>query len=231
MPIRGYYFGIDLWFHLCCFHVPVESVDDRVGQRDVWYHDLVTSEVLAHVEEDAGGRDDDISTVVLEVKRNHALLDAHRLEHGVETLQFSDGEFFVFTFLADLEQFVDVATGTDDVDVGVELGIALQICLHRFPGFGCDAVREQAQRTYIIGVALGEGAVVDERDLRAATAHVDVGKVALIGVGLLHKVVDEQQCLVGPLTTSRSRPLSFLIVLITFMPFSASRMADVAQAR
>lgn len=110
----------------------------------------------------AGSGHDDVGAVVLEVERDHTLLDAHWLEHEVESLQLCDGEFFVFTFLADLEQFVDVAAGANDVDVGVELGIALQIRLHRFPGFRRDAVREQTQRTYIIGMAIGECTIVYE---------------------------------------------------------------------
>ena len=129
-------FWIYLWFHRRCFHVAVKSVDDGVSH--------------------------DVGAVVLEVERDHTLLDAHWLEYGVESLQLCDGEFFVFTFLADLEQFVDVAAGANDVDVGVELGIALQIRLHRFPGFRRDAVREQTQRTYIIGMAIGECTIVYE---------------------------------------------------------------------
>lgn len=155
-------FWIYLWFHRRCFHVAVKSVDDGVSQRDVWHHYLVASELLAHVKEDAGSGHDDVGAVVLEVERDHTLLDAHWLEYGVESLQLCDGEFFVFTFLADLEQFVDVAAGANYVDVGVELGIALQIRLHRFPDFRRDAVREQTQRTYIIGMAIGECTIVYE---------------------------------------------------------------------
>ena len=94
-----------------------------------------------------------------------------------------------------LVQLVDVATRTDDLDVAVLLSISRQVLLEEFFGFGSHLAAQHSQSTHVVGIALGENTIVDDAHLRGTTAHINVGKAALVGVSFLYQVIVEELCL------------------------------------
>ena len=85
-----------------------------------------------------------------------------------------------------LVQLVDVATRTDNLDVAVLLGISRQVLLEEFFGFGSHLAAQHSQGTHVVGIALGKNTIMDDAHLRGTTAHINVGKAALVGVCFLY---------------------------------------------
>ena len=131
---------------------------------------------------------------------NLALLDARGLHHRVETLQFGKRRVFgvLLAVACQLVQLVDVATRTDDPDVAVLLGISRRVLLEELFGFGSHLAAQHSQSTHVVGIAFGEHTVMDDTHLRGTTAHINVGKAALVGICFLYQVVVEELCLLLP---------------------------------
>ena len=91
-----------------------------------------------------------------------------------------------------LVELVDVSTRTDDADIAIFLGISAEVFLKQFLRLSRHLPTQHSQRTHVVGETFSQCTVVDDGNLSASTAHVDIGEVSLIGVGLLHQVVVEQ---------------------------------------
>ena len=94
--------------------------------------------------------------------------------------------------MREFEEAVDVAARTDNLRTRILLGVPLQHLTHRGKLLLTHRSGKHTQCTHIERVALGKNAVMQKRNLRTATADVDISIVAYPTVGVLHKVVAEQ---------------------------------------
>ena len=100
--------------------------------------------------------------------------------------------FLALAVMGELVKPVDITARAYNPDVVILHGEVTQFRLKLLDGLRLHFITQTAKRTYIIGVALGQLAIVDKRDLGRASAHVDVGEVAHVAVCLFQQVVIEQ---------------------------------------